>query len=303
MRGSNSVIEYKIWSCNVLITDWFWRDINQPPLQLSWSTFFQCANTIANKDFKWILVGTQAVHECNLDCLRQQNCISDICPISAGCVIWHTLPLETHIEEKRPLEWLWVWFLQRFDGVRKKQLDSWKDLPGVTTFYIPFVHCHLKDCTEVLLEETDCHTHCTPSGNYREMPTFMVRLFSMLNCNTVARCKHCSHLNQHSSQSRNTERTSRRNPGGPNNEWWSCFVGRQVCVCTLLSFQNAKIVVKTVTQFFFGFYSPVGTVKAWAMTAGQQWFWHPWQIYPSSSISPARCLCQIGEDLWKLFQF
>lgn len=80
------------------------------------------------------------------------------------------------------------------------------------------------------------------------MPTFMVRLFSMLNCNTVARCKHRSHLNQNSSQSRNTERTSRRNPGGPNNEWWSCFVGRQVCACTLLSFQNAKIVVKRVTQ-------------------------------------------------------
>lgn len=93
MRGSNSVIEYKLWSCNVLITDWFWRDINKPPLHLSWSTFVQCANTIANKDFKWILVGTQAVHECNLDCLRQQNGISDICPISAGCVIWYILPL------------------------------------------------------------------------------------------------------------------------------------------------------------------------------------------------------------------
>lgn len=123
---------------------------------------------------------------------------------------------------------------------KKKQLDSWNDLPAVTTFCIPFVHCHLKHYTEVLLEETNCYSHCTSSENSREMPTFMVRPFSMLNCNTVARCKHRSHLNQNSSQSRNTERTSRRNLRDPNNEWWSCFVGRQVCVCISLFFQNAK---------------------------------------------------------------
>lgn len=190
--------------------------------------------------------------------------------------------------------------------MRKKQLDSWKDLPNVTTFYIPFVHCHLKDFTEVLLEETDCLSHCTPSGNYREMPTFMVRLFSMLNCNTVARCKHRSHLNQNSSQSRN--RANQSSESGEPKQWMmKLFCGEAGVRLHLIIFskcQNSckKSHTKTKTQFFFGFYSPVGTVKAWVMTAGQQWFCHPWQPYPGSSISPGLCLCQIGEDLWKLLQ-
>lgn len=91
MSGSNSVIEYKLWSCNVFINDWFWRDINQSLLHLSRSTFFQCANTVANKDVKLIFVGTQA------DCLRQQNCISDICRLHH---LIHATAGNTHWGEK-----------------------------------------------------------------------------------------------------------------------------------------------------------------------------------------------------------
>lgn len=143
---------------------------------------------------------------------------------------------------------------------KKKQLDRWKDLPAVTTFCIPFVHCHLNHSTEVLLKETDCYSHCTSSENSREMPTFMVRPFSMLNCNTVARCKHRSHINQNSSQSRNRANQSSE-PEGPKQWMMKLFCGKAGVRLHLIIFSKCQ-----KTHFFFG------TVKAWAMTAGQQSF-------------------------------